>query len=718
MDKLENVSAAVDAIIDKVGKEIVVGMPLGLGKPNQLINALYQRACEDDSIHLKILTALSLEKPVASSKLEAAFLDPFLERVFGDCPDLDYILAVRNGTLPKNVEVCEFFFKPGSFLGNKSAQQNYISSNYTHAARDVFAQGCNVAAQIVASREQDGRTMISLSANPDTGPELIEMMREAEAAGERKSCVVALVNNQLPYMYNDAEVEADEFDLIIDDPDCHTTLFGTPKGAVTTPDYMIGLYASSLIPDGGTLQIGIGALGDAIVHATQFRHEDNSGYQSVLKNIGALERWGELIEKFGGTGIFEKGLYGATEMFVDGFLHLFKAGILKRQVFDFTELQILINDGRLDPENIQADVLDELDKEGVRVLRTNDFEQLQHLGLFTQDCGYDLGHIVAPDGERIMANLAIPETRQKLAEKCLGEKLRNGVVLHGGFFLGPNDFYQGLHDLSEEENRLICMTGVDKINQLDCDPNLYKAQRKNARFINTGIMATTTGAVVSDGLEDGRVVSGVGGQYNFVAMAHHLLTGRSILMVRSVREKGGQASSNIVTSYGHVTIPRHLRDIVITEYGIADLRSQTDSEVAKRMLNVTDSRFQQEILTRLKAAGKVEANYEIPEAFSNNTPAALEAALAPAKQDGRFGAFPFGTDFTEQELTLTKALGKLKARAAEGKFKAWWAARQVKEIPAAAQPYLERMQLTNPENAQEQVVQKLLILELGALGVF
>jgi acyl-CoA hydrolase len=36
-----------------------------------------------------------------------------------------------------------------------------------------------------------------------------------------------------------------------------------------------------------------------------------------------------------------------------------------------------------------------------------------------------------------------------------------------------------------------------------------------------------SGAVVSDGLDDGRVVSGVGGQYNFIAMAHQLATGRS-----------------------------------------------------------------------------------------------------------------------------------------------------------------------------------------------
>ena len=60
-------------------------------------------------------------------------------------------------------------------------------------------------------------------------------------------------------------------------------------------------------------------------------------------------------------------------------------------------------------------------------------------------------------------------------------------------------------------------------------------QRRDARFFNICMMATALGAAVSDGLENGQVVSGVGGQYNFVAMAHALEGGRSILMLRSTR---------------------------------------------------------------------------------------------------------------------------------------------------------------------------------------
>ena len=155
---LEDVEAAVDLMLERLGKTIVFAMPLGLGKPAELVNALYARACADSSIRLKILTALSLEVPKPVNPLEKALLAPFLKRVFDGVPELDYMQALRKRSLPANVEVCEFFFKPGSLIGNAHAQQHYISSNYTHAARDVFNQGCNVAAQTVCKREINGET--------------------------------------------------------------------------------------------------------------------------------------------------------------------------------------------------------------------------------------------------------------------------------------------------------------------------------------------------------------------------------------------------------------------------------------------------------------------------------------------------------------------------------------------------------------------------------
>jgi hypothetical protein len=55
-----------------------------------------------------------------------------------------------------------------------------------------------------------------------------------------------------------------------------------------------------------------------------------------------------------------------------------------------------------------------------------------------------------------------------------------------------------------------CMTGIAFVNQLYGQEELKRLQRKEARFINTGLIVTLSGAVNSDALEDGRVVSVTG----------------------------------------------------------------------------------------------------------------------------------------------------------------------------------------------------------------
>src|SRR5690606_17264832 len=128
------------------------------------------------------------------------------------------------------------------------------------------------------------------------------------------------------------------------------------------------------------------------------------------------------------------------------------------------------------------------------------------------------------------------------------------------------------------------------------------------------------GAAVSDQLEDGQVVSGVGGQYNFVAMGQALDRARSILMLRSHRGTGSKAVSNIIWEFPHATIPRHLRDIVVTEYGVADLRSKEDHEVIQSLICVADSRWQESLRQSAVAAGKLQPEWRVPPAWRSNTP--------------------------------------------------------------------------------------------------
>jgi hypothetical protein len=228
-------------------------------------------------------------------------------------------------------------------------------------------------------------------------------------------------------------------------------------------------------------------------------------------------------------------------------------------------------------------------------------------------------------------------------------------------------------------------------------------------------MLTTLGAAVSDGLADGRVVSGVGGQYNFVSMAHALPGARSILCVRSTRRKDGKLASNIVTNYGHVTIPRHLRDIAISEYGIADLRGRTDAECIAAMLDITDSRFQDELLATAKRANKIDAGYRIPAARRHNTPERLEQAFAAQRQAGLFSEYPFGTELTREEIELARALRWLKERMGGGVKKWTVIARALSaRVDARDRPYLDRLGLGTPANMRETLLADLVAFALNS----
>ena len=217
--------------------------------PLPFTKALKPRVKNNPHYHLDIFTALSLLKPQASSELEERFLGPLVERLYGNYPDLDYMRDLQHQKLPANIQVYEFFFKSGDWLHNALAQQNYISSNYTHIPRDIAAKNINVLAQAVAAREENGQLRLSLSCNPDVSLELAERLQEQRKAG-KKILFVAMINKELPFMPGTAEVASELFDIVINDPQASHTLFCTPNMKVSDADYAIGMHASSLVQDG------------------------------------------------------------------------------------------------------------------------------------------------------------------------------------------------------------------------------------------------------------------------------------------------------------------------------------------------------------------------------------------------------------------------------------------------------------------------------------
>jgi acyl-CoA hydrolase len=640
-----DVESCVEATLTRIGRRICLGAPLGLGKANHIVNEFFRRAQDDPRIELRIFTALTLGRPRWSSELERRLVQPLGERLFGGYPELAYVDPLRRSELPANIRVNEFYFQPGSLLHSPLAQQHYVSSNYTHVVRDLLDAGINVLAQLVGIDEVDGTTQLSLSCNPDLTLDLVPRLRAAERGGERVA-LLAQVNRNLPFMYGDAAVALDYFDAVLDAPQYEFPLFGPPNAAVSTPEYAIGLHVSTLIHDGGTLQLGIGSLGDAVTSMLKLRQERNDLYQDLLDRAGVIDRCRDVIERVGGTGRFERGLYAASEMLVPGLLELYRSGVLKRRVHGDPRVQRLLNSG-------------DTDDEGNAAVGTH--------------------------------------------------------VAHACFFLGPPDFYAALRNMDRSEREQICMTGIDFVNQLYGDEDLKRLQRRDARFVNTGLIVTLTGAVASDALEDGRVLSGVGGQYNFVAMAQALDDGRSIILIRSTREEAGRLRSNIRAGYGSTTIPRHLRDIVVTEYGIADLRGRTDEEVAIALVQIADSRFQEALLRESQRAGKVAPGYSIPERFRDNRPERIDALLAPYRDQGLFQQFPFGTDLTPEEIVLAKALRALKRMVSRKRLPRPGHLRTMVVPPDSARPYLERMGLDAPRSVKNRVLRRAVLYALASV---
>lgn len=596
---VRDLESAIDFLLKKVSGPLRLGAPLGLGKPNLLLNRIFDRIAADPARELEIFTALSLDPPSGDSFFEKRFYGAFLQRHFGDYPRLKYLRQ-----LPPNIRVHEFYFQAGQALTSPAAQCNYVSLNYTHAARGLLGRGMNCVVQLVARR--GGK--FSLSCNPDLTLDVKTL--------DPSIPVIGVVHPDLPFLGGDAEVEEGFFDLIVDDGEA-PPLFALPRMPVDPVSHLIGLHASQLVADGGTLQIGIGALSDALVHFTLLRQSDNALYRGVCEAFWRPP--GPSAE----LGPFREGLYGTSEMVMDGFMHLREAGILKRKVSD---------------------------KKGERYLQ-------------------------------------------------------------GAFFLGSKRFYEWLRRLEGEEFSGLAMTRVSEVNDLyGPDETRLRHQRRLARFFNTTMKMTLLGGAISETLSDGDVVSGVGGQYNFVAMSHELPDSLSVLMLKSTRTEKGRRHSNIVWEGGNLTIPRHLRDIVITEYGIAYLKGRTDEECIRALLEITDAQFLGELTARAKKAGKLSPSYMPSAAARQNTPARVRAFT---NSFGCFPAYPFGSDFTPEEERIAKALGFLRKQKPLALLRLL--ARPANRQLFAAE--LERMELRHPRGWKARGYARLLKNALAATSI-
>jgi acyl-CoA hydrolase len=568
----------------------VIGTPLGIGKPIPFLDAIYERAREDGSIVLEIITALTLSPPRPKTELERRLLEPIAERVDG-WVEPAYLADLESDRLPENVSISEFYLRPGTLIDADAAQRAHINANYTDVVRDSLNRGINVIAQSVAA---DGPGRISLSSNPDVTLDLLAHF----ALDESATALVAVVNDRLPFVGGDAVIGRDQVDILVDGNREGPEPFPIPSDPVSLADHAVGLQAAALVPDGGTIQLGIGSMADAVAAGLILRHEDPATFRRALNRIGALERHGSLIERLGGIEPFQMGLYGCSEMLSDSLFALYEKGIIRRRAYPHEAVQRVVDAGDLDPR-VSPETLHALHRAGIvgSPLGEKDLGLLDTIGLISKKCRLiDESSIELPDGSRVSTDIGAPDTAGRLVATAPGDQLR-APLIHAAFFLGTGRLYDRLRRLDPGQVD-INMTGVAFTNALDRFPETKRAQRRAARFVNQAMKVAADGSVSSHTLENGRTLSGVGGQFDFVDMARRLADGRSLTLLTSTHSD----ESNVVPTLSHITIPGQHTDLVITEYGIADLRSKTAAETMAELVSVCDERFQGDLVDHGKQA--------------------------------------------------------------------------------------------------------------------
>ena len=127
------------------------------------------------------------------------------------------------------------------------------------------------------------------------------------------------------------------------------------------------------------------------------------------------------------------------------------------------------------------------------------------------------------------------------------------------------------------------------------------------------------------------------------------------------------------------------------------------------LINIADSRFQQQLLQQAVAAGKLPKHYQIPDAHRHNTPQALADRLASMMS--LLSAFPFGSDFDADDLLVMPVLQRIRAVA----HSKWAMAQMVikgfgmRELDSEQQTVLKRLALLSPRSLKETALRSLVL---------
>ncbi|MGZ4602661.1 MAG: acetyl-CoA hydrolase/transferase family protein [Kineosporiaceae bacterium] len=146
------------------------------------------------------------------------------------------------------------------------------------------------------------------------GTEVNILPSAVEAARARGALVVAQVNPRMPFTYGDGVLPTSQVDCAVEVDEAMPSPSGTTIDDVSRE---IGERVAALVPDGATLQLGIGGVPDATLAGLVHRHGLRIWSEMVSDGVLALDRHDALDP---GSEIVASFLFGSEELYawVDG----------------------------------------------------------------------------------------------------------------------------------------------------------------------------------------------------------------------------------------------------------------------------------------------------------------------------------------------------------------------------------------------------------------
>ena len=184
------------------------------------------------------------------------------------------------------------------------------------------------------------------------------------------------------------------------------------------------------------------------------------------------------------------------------------------------------------------------------------------------------------DGVRILAEKGVVTGHYKVTDP--------GQIV-AAFALGQQAMYDFMDD-----NPAVSIRAVDYTNNT-------AVIRRNPRMmsVNSAVEVDLTGQVVAECIGS-QMLSGVGGQMDFVRGASLAPDGKSIIALPSQTRSGKSRIVSVLTPGASVTTTRNHVQYVVTEYGVAELHGRTLEERARQLISVAHPDNREELTQAAK----------------------------------------------------------------------------------------------------------------------